>query len=204
VDEVGEGCGKRQNGDLHHVVLAGVSVDERKCLGVDEILGVVRDDDVEGRGVVLFKKQHALVDPVEAVGLGGGSVVRAYRKMDMREAGFQVANRIQRGIVIRVGADKKMIIAVVYGGGVMLHHAGDHGVLMPQRDEDGDGLFTPAIRYGQGRNGGEAPPYQGPEPDCVQSQVVQAADQNEQRQRQQRAGHKSVAMARAKSNKRPQ
>ena len=53
---------------------------------MDEILGIVRDHDVETRGMMLFEKQHALVDPVEAVGFGSGAIVRADGQMDLRKA----------------------------------------------------------------------------------------------------------------------
>ena len=49
---------------------------------------------------MLFEQQHALVDPVEAVGFGGGSVVRADGQMDVRKAGFQIANGVERWVVI--------------------------------------------------------------------------------------------------------
>ena len=129
---------------------------------MDEILGVVRDHDVEAGAVVLFEKQHALVDPVEAVGFGSGSVVRADGQMDVREAGFQIADGVERRVVVRVGSDKEMIVAVVDGGGVVLHHAGDDGVLVPERDEDGDGLFASRsvapVRLRPGSRAGAAGP----------------------------------------------
>ena len=94
--------------------------------------------------VMLFEKQHALVDPVQAVGFGSGSIMRADRQMDVREARFQIADGVERRVVVRVGADKEMIVAVVDGGDVVLHHARDYGVLVPQRHEDGDPFFLAA------------------------------------------------------------
>ena len=114
--KVAEGRGKRQHRNLHHVVFVRVSVDESERLGMDQILGVVRDHDVKLSAVVLFKKQHALVDPVEAVGFGGGAVMGADRQMDVREARFQVADGVERRVVVRVGSNKEMIVIVVNGG----------------------------------------------------------------------------------------
>ena len=48
----------------------------RQRIGVDEVFGIVRHHDSK-RSQMLFKQQQALEDPVEAVGFGGGAVVRA-------------------------------------------------------------------------------------------------------------------------------
>ena len=81
-----------------------------------------------------------------------------------------------------------MIVLVVDGGDIMLHHAGDDGVLVPERDKDGDGLSRGRLRPRSGYRAeaaGRRRCQPGPQADGVQSQVVQAADEDDQRQREQ-------------------
>src|SRR5580704_11822331 len=138
---------------------------------MDQILGVVRDNDVETCTVMFFEKQHALVDPIEAVGFGSGSLVRADREMDLRKAGFQIADGVEGAVVVRVAANKEMIVLVVDGGGVVLDHPSDNGVLVPERYKDRDVLFAVLFgAQGPGRAGPKPPPQPGPQADRVQSQ----------------------------------
>jgi len=48
---------------------------------MDQIFGIMSDHNLEADVVLFFIKPDVLIDPVEAVGLGGGSVMRAYRQM---------------------------------------------------------------------------------------------------------------------------
>src|SRR5258706_8367721 len=73
VDAVGEsGEGRRQGeyGSLDEVVTRRVEIDPMQFVGMNQVLRIVGDDDVELPTVLLFIKQQMLVDPVEAIRLG--------------------------------------------------------------------------------------------------------------------------------------
>ena len=79
--------------------------------------------------------------------------MRANRQMDVRKARFQIADGVECGVVVRVGSNEEMIVTVVDGCSVVLHHAGDDGVLVPQWDKDGDVFFNASLlRYGYERD----------------------------------------------------
>src|SRR6202042_1483477 len=86
VHEFPKGRGQRQHGDLNHLETIRVAVNLLESAGMNQILGVVRDHDIELNAIVLLKKQHALVDPVETIGFGSGAIVRAYRQMNVWKA----------------------------------------------------------------------------------------------------------------------
>ena len=67
---------------------------------------VVRDDDVETNPAGLLLGQHALEDPVQAVGLGGGTVVRHDGEVHVGEADLGLADRIHCARIVRVDADE--------------------------------------------------------------------------------------------------
>ena len=152
---------------------------------MDEVLGIVRHNNVEMEGLLgalmLFKQQHALVDPVEAVGLRRGSIVRADRQMNMRETGFQIANRIEGRVVVGIRANEEVIVLVIDGGAIVLHHPGDHTVLVPERDEDRNRFLAKLWASGYGARA-EALPHltaePGPKAHGVQSQIVQATEKD--------------------------
>ena len=70
--------------------------------------------------------------------------MRAHRQVNVREARLQIADRVERWFVVGVGADEEVVVVVVDRGDVVLHHAADDGVLVPQRHEDGDLFFRAA------------------------------------------------------------
>jgi len=113
----------------------------RERVRMDQILGIVGHHDIEPAAVMFLKEQHALIDPVQAVGFRSGAVVGTDGQMDIREARFQFANRFEGRIVVRIGAYKEMIVIVVDGGDIVLHHSTNDDMFMPQRHEDGDLLF---------------------------------------------------------------
>ena len=79
MDEIAEGRGQRQHRDLDHLETIRVGVDLIESTRMDQVFGIVRDHDIELNAVVFFKEQHALIDPIEAVGFGGGTIVRTHR-----------------------------------------------------------------------------------------------------------------------------
>lgn len=112
-------------------------------------------------------------------------------QMNMGKAGFQIADCVESWVVIGVGADKKMIILIINRGGIMLHHAGDDGVLMPERDKDGDGFLVNGGGPDQGRGSRlwKAPIQPGPKANGIENQVVQTADEDDPGQGDQAMGN---------------
>ena len=55
VDYARERRGERQYGNLHHVVMVRVNVDAGQRVGMNQIFGVVRDDDLEPSVVMLLE-----------------------------------------------------------------------------------------------------------------------------------------------------
>src|SRR5579863_3404860 len=69
MNELAQGGGQRQHGNLDHVVVVRIGVDLRQSFGMNQVFGIVRDDDFESSAMIFLVQQHALVDPVETVGL---------------------------------------------------------------------------------------------------------------------------------------
>jgi hypothetical protein len=67
--------------------------------------------------------------------------VRADGQVDVAESAFELADGIQGEVVVGVSANEEMIVGVVDGGDIVLHHSGDDGVFMPEGDENRDALF---------------------------------------------------------------
>ena len=146
--------------------------------------------------LVLFEQQHALEDPVEAIGFGGGAVVGANGEMNMRKACFKIAHSVERRIVVGIRTNEEVVVVVVDRGDVVLHHAADDGVLVPQRHEDGDLFFRLDATGIDGRGErwcfAETALDPGPQADRIQYQVVEAADQNRDSDRQQAGRYERV------------
>ena len=77
---------KRQHRNLHHVIPLRVIVDPAQSVGVDHVFGIVRQNHVEADAVLFLVEQHALINPVQAIRLRCGAVVRAYGEMHVRDA----------------------------------------------------------------------------------------------------------------------
>src|ERR1035437_6239220 len=136
-----EGGRQRQNRHLHHGVAPREPVDQTKRLGVDQIFGVVHRYDFEAHLVPRLVVFHALVDPVEAVALGGGSVMRAGGDVDARVAARLLGDGADGQGVVGVDTHEEVVIPVLDGHQIVLQHAADDGVLVPQRDKDRDGTL---------------------------------------------------------------
>ena len=121
---------------------------------MDQVFGVVHDHDAEAHVVARLVVFHALIDPVEAIALGGGSVMRAGGNVDSRMAARLRGDGADGGVVVGVDADEEVVITVPDGRQIVFQHAADDGVLAPQRDEDGDGTLagpSTAASVGQGK-----------------------------------------------------
>ena len=182
--------GQRQDGNLHHIVLAGEPVHQAQGFGVDDVLGVVHHEDLEPHAVLRLVPDHAAVDPVQAVALGGGSTVRAAGHVDPRMAARRALHRADGQFVVGVDSGEDVVIAIADGGEIAVEHLADDGVLVPQRHEDGDGAFGGLLQGGfLGPGEGLA---RGDQPDQGDKQVVQPAQQDPQRQRRQTADNPAI------------
>ncbi len=154
---------------------------------MDQVFGVMHDDNAEAHVVTRLVVFHALIDPVEAIALGGGPVVRAGGNVDARVAARLRGDGADGGGVVGIDADEEVVITVLDGRQIMLQHAADDGVFVPQRDEDGDGTLAGPSDSG-GRGPGEAESA-GRKPDQGDKQVIQTADHYPRRDRYQECGN---------------
>ena len=149
---------------------------------MDQIFGVVHHHDAETHVVTHLVVFHPLIDPVEAVALGSGPVMRAGSHVDARMAARLLCYRANGGSIVGIDADKEVIIAVLDGRQIVLQHAADHGVLVPQavRKRRWDAAAAPAESDGRRPWKAEAA---GRKPDQRDKQVIQTADHDPYRQR---------------------
>src|SRR5262249_59675396 len=102
---------------------------------------VVGHDDAESDAARIFVFLHAAPRPVEAIAFGGGAIVRADRHVESRVAARDALDGGQSGAVIGVDAGEDVVVVIVDGGKVAFEHSLDDGVLLPERNEDGDGAL---------------------------------------------------------------
>src|ERR1700693_5579234 len=179
VHEFTEGHRQGQHWDLNHLETIGVGINLFESAGMNQVFSVMRDDDIELNAIVLLKKQHALVYPVEAIRFGRWAVVRAYRQMNVGKTRLQVANGVERRLVIRISPDEKVVVVVVDGGHVVLHHAADDRVFVPQGHHDGDRFFVLRAATFLGPSRAKAfPPEPGPQADGIEDQIIQSTGQD--------------------------
>ena len=145
---------------------------------MDQILGVVHHDHLEPHRALPLIGQHALVDPVEAIGLGGGAVVRAERQMHLRKARLGLADGCDGGAVVRIGAGEDGVVPVLESAYVVLDHFADDTMLAPQRDEDGSGLLPNGPGRRDCRRRAAEPGGEGHQ---VEQEIVQPAQQDPDR-----------------------
>ena len=98
---------------------------------MDEVFGVVYDYDAEAHTVTHLVVFHALIDPVEAIAFGSGSVMRAGGKVDTGVAARLCHDGSDGGGVVGVDAHEKVVVAVLDGRQIVLQHAADYGVFVP-------------------------------------------------------------------------
>ena len=145
VEPVGEFVrpgGQGQHGDLHHVVASREPVDQTQRFRVDQVLGIVRHHHLEMDSVAGFVVRHLLVDPIQTVALGSGAVVGAPGQMDARVAALCPGYRPRGEFVIGVDADEDVVILVTNDRQIVLEHAPDDAVFVPQRHKNSH----PALR----------------------------------------------------------
>ena len=194
---MGEFEGRRGQGedrDLDHFVPLGEVVDPAEGVGVHQILGVVGEDHVEADIVFALVEEHALVDPVETVGLGGGAVMGADGEMDVGEALLGLADGGDGGGVVGIGADEELETMVVELGDVVFDHLLDDLVLLPECNEDGHEAGLGRVEVGFGGNavvgmGGEMLPEVREGCCHVNDEVVESVEQDPEGQGDEQRRH---------------
>ena len=96
-------------------------------------------------------------------------------------------------LVVGVHTDEEVVVSVPDGGQIVLQHAADDGMLLPERDEDRDGTLVGPAHVGV-RRPREAEPA-GHKPDQGDKQVIQPADRNPDRDRHQAGGNPLIQPA---------
>ena len=89
---------------------------------MDDILGIVGHNNFETNRIFLFIGKNVLEDPVQAIGLRRGSVVRAHGQVNVAESGLEFADFLQRRLIVRVCADEEVVVAVENRSAVLLYH----------------------------------------------------------------------------------
>src|SRR6185436_14993452 len=103
---------QRQNRCLNEIVAGCVVVDPTQLLWMDQVLRVVCNNDLEADADLLFVEQHMLIDPVEAVGFRGGSIMRTHGQVDVRKSSGNGSDSFLRRGVVRVASGEDMELAV--------------------------------------------------------------------------------------------
>ncbi|MGD0616673.1 MAG: hypothetical protein ABSB67_03330 [Bryobacteraceae bacterium] len=175
---------QRQHRRLHHAEFPAIAIDAAERVGMNQVLGIVRHHDFEAHLVMFLEQQHALENPVQAVGFGGGAVVRANRKVNVTEPLLESANGFERRVVVGICADEEIVVAVANGRDVVPHHAANDAGLLPERNENRDPLFASGgARECFGSLATPLPPR--PDDGRIDHKIVQSVEKNEQRDGQQ-------------------
>jgi len=169
-----------QHGDLHHVVVAGEPVDVAERVGMDQVFGIMGRDYLKPHPESLLIVLETAVDPIEAVPLGGGTVVGTADQMHARVKASRLGHRADSGLVVGIDADEDVVIRVSQDGQIAFEHLADHAMLVPQGDKNGyaalGGLRESRVRRPRHFVSAD---YE----DQADKQVVQPAEQNPERQR---------------------
>jgi hypothetical protein len=183
--QLGLGHRQREHRGLHEVVRRDQHAVQAQRQRMDQILRVVHQQDVVAAAGALLVEDDALVDPVQAVGLAGGAVVRHHDLVDVaRPAGDQVDLLLGVGVVA-VGADEDVEVAlvVVQAAQVVIEHLLDDVGLLPGGHHDGDPALGGCAQLGQ-RDGAAAAAVQAAEEVVgVEEQLLEAVAQDAQTDR---------------------
>jgi len=109
---------------------------------MNDIFGVVNDDGFEpGAARLFFVKEHALIDPVQAIRLGGWTVVRAGCNPNIGPAALCFGQCVSGPGIVRIDAGENLVVRVAQARDVVGQHVKDYVVFSPERDEDRDAAF---------------------------------------------------------------
>ncbi len=182
-----EGSGQRQHRRLDKVEARGIIVDPAQFLRMNQVLGVVGNDDIEASAQTFLLAQKELKNRVQAVRLGSRTVVRTQRQVNVGEPASHGAHRVLRSRVVRVAAGEDVVVGIANGGEIVFEHPPDHLVFLPQRDQDRDSPLRGRIELAlpgrkQTRRRAQFPLEPVECPEKVHDQVVEPAQQNRRRQ----------------------
>lgn len=127
--------------------------------------------------------------------------MRTKRQVDVRVPALGFPHRLQRQIVVRIGAHEVMVVLIADGRNVVLQHAANDAVLVPQRHKNRDRLLFQVVKLrgsGEGDPGSnleDTAPHPPPQAGQVQEQVIQAAYQYPNGQQDQAGGYPTVHQA---------
>jgi hypothetical protein len=140
--EFGEGAFVGDDGKLDEVVLGDKAVVNLEGERVDDVFGVMEDEDFVALASLLLVELDGFDDPVEAVCLAGGAGVGADDAMDVGAVEGGAGDLHLGGFIVGIAADEDVVVGVVEPVGGGLEHGADDGGFIPGRDEDGDRFFA--------------------------------------------------------------
>ena len=147
---------QRPHGELDHLVTVDLAVDVLQGGGRDQVLGVLLLE----RGVAFaggfFVPLDAVVDPIEAIGLGRGAGVGTHDMPHARMLPLASRDLLDGGLVIGIDTQPDIVIFVLDRRQIVIEHVFDHSGFAPTGDDDGDLTLRPVYRFGLG-HGGTAP-----------------------------------------------
>jgi hypothetical protein len=176
---------QRQHGQLQEVGLVQTRIEQAEFVGMNQVLGVVQDDAGEFLAHALLFFLDGAADPIQAIGLGGGAVVRQAHQAQFGVARRRLADGGDGSRVVGIDADEDAVQGVAQRGQVVIEHRGDDVGLAPARNGDRDGplgLRRPAFGRFAAR---QLLACQTDQPQQVDDQVIQRRDENVQSQRNQ-------------------
>ena len=150
---------------------------------MDQVFRVMQHHDAETHAMARLVFLHALVDPIEAVAFGSGAIVRARDHVHGGVLACLLGDGAHGWKVVRIDADKEVIVPIAEGRHVMLQHPSDDRVFAPKRYKDGDGTLA-----GPAKGGVRGPGKRdaaGRKPDQGDKKVVQTANHDPYRDRHQ-------------------
>lgn len=192
-------CFQREHRKLHHVHAVDEVVEQLQLKTVHHILCVMHHDAGKAHIMLLLVQQHALHQPVQAVGLAGGPVIGHGDHAHIIVLGDGAAHGGLGGGVVLVDADEDAELDIFVTIDGVIHHLFDHLGLVPCRNDDGKGSFGRDIKllhierfmaaaYHEPAIEGAAPIEQ------VDEQVIEAGKNDEDRRAHQHAAYREDIM----------
>ena len=126
---------------LHHVLPGNQPVEELEFERMSDVLGIMEYDNFVANALPLFRQQHPLEDPVQAVRFIGRAWIGADDFFHLWKADADGINRILRGLVVRIRPDEDVKVFVIHALDGVRHHLVDYFVLVPRGNPDRGPFF---------------------------------------------------------------
>ena len=133
--------GQGQHGNLHHCMNRTFAIDYGQCIRVDQIFGIVQHDSIEVTTALPFELHHPSEDIVKAIRLRCRPGPGTHSDVDVSVRSAQFPGYCERSFDIGVNTKKNIVISVLDDRQIVANHVGNHAVLHPARDENGDAAF---------------------------------------------------------------